>query len=250
MAWRRACRGLDRVQMDGNEQAAPATPAAPGGELDALAVTRIVVRPMASPLPIGFFATAIATSMVACLELNIFKAADHQAVAYVMLSAFVLQIIVAIAALAARDTLVASLMATFAGAWLVDGLISLTSPLGSQHVLAAYFIIFSLFLVMMAVAARFKRAIFIVLVLSVPHFFFFGISSLTGTTWQADMAGVFGFAVAIAALYTAFALLLEDAHDTSKLPIGRSGAALTALHGSLADQLEGIENSAGVRRSL
>ena len=105
---------------------------------------------MASPLPIGFFATAIATSMVACLELNIFKAADHQAVAYVMLSAFVLQIIVAIAALAARDTLVASLMATFAGAWLVDGLISLTSPLGSQHVLAAYFIIFSLFLVMMA----------------------------------------------------------------------------------------------------
>jgi hypothetical protein len=52
------------------------------------------------------------------------------------------------------------------------------------------------------------------------------------------------------AVYTAFALLLEDTHGREVLPIGRFGGARQATHGTLADELRGIERQAGARRTL
>jgi hypothetical protein len=57
-------------------------------------------------------------------------------------------------------------------------------------------------------------------------------------------------ALAAVALYTAFALLLEDSRGREVLPIGRLAMARHATHGSLAMQLRDIERQAGVRRTL
>jgi uncharacterized protein len=61
---------------------------------------------------------------------------------------------------------------------------------------------------------------------------------------------VLGFLLAAVAIYTAFALLLEDSRDHEVLPIGRLGAARQATHGTLAVELHGIERQPGVRRTL
>jgi hypothetical protein len=61
---------------------------------------------------------------------------------------------------------------------------------------------------------------------------------------------VLGFLLAAVALYTAFALLMEDSRGHEVLPIGRFGAARQATHGTLADELRGIERQPGVRRTL
>jgi uncharacterized protein len=66
----------------------------------------------------------------------------------------------------------------------------------------------------------------------------------------AQAGAVLGFLLAAVALYTAFALLLEDSRGREVLPIGRLGAARQATEGTLADELRGIERQPGVRRTL
>lgn len=61
---------------------------------------------------------------------------------------------------------------------------------------------------------------------------------------------VLGFLLAAVAMYTAFALLIEDSRGREVLPIGRLGAAREATHGTLAVELSGIERQPGVRRTL
>ena len=228
----------------------------PSGLLDGLPpaphphhITRIVLRPSASPMPLGFFTVAIATCMISSLQAHILAIADRQAVAYVVFPAFVLQIIVALFALMDRDTIAATVMASFAATWLVDTLIFLTNPVGASQTLAVFFFVFSAFVVMMAIAAFPKRALFVVLIVAVPRFLASGFAQATGSSWVSTLAGVLGFTLA-AVSHTAWALLLEDVKGRTVLPIGRQGAARVAIEGDLAAQLEGIEHGAGVRRSL
>ena len=64
------------------------------------------------------------------------------------------------------------------------------------------------------------------------------------------VAAVLGFLLAAVAMYTAFALLMEDSRGREVLPIGRLAMARHATHGNLAMQLRDIERQAGVRRTL
>jgi hypothetical protein len=70
------------------------------------------------------------------------------------------------------------------------------------------------------------------------------------TASSAPAVRVLGFLLAAVAMYTAFALLMEDSRGREVLPIGRLGMARQATHGSLAIQLRDIERQAGVRRTL
>ena len=213
-------------------------------------ITRIVLRPGASPMPLGFFTVAIATCMLSALQTHILAAGDRRAVAYVVLPAFVLQIIVTIRAFSDRDTVAATLMASFAATWLIDSLMFLADPAGAAQTLAIFFFTFSAFVIMMAFAARPKKALFAVLAVAVPRFLALGFAEATGSWWVSTLAGVLGFALAAVSTYTAWALLLEDVRGRTVLPIGRQGPARDAIEGDLAAQLAGIEHGAGVRRSL
>ena len=77
-----------------------------------------------------------------------------------------------------------------------------------------------------------------------------GIAELTVIRSVSQAAAVPGFLLTAVALYTAFALLLEDSRGHEVLPVGRLGPARHATHDNPAFQLRDIERQAGIRRTL
>jgi succinate-acetate transporter protein len=211
---------------------------------------RIMLRPMASPMPLGFYTIAIATIMISSLQLGIIGPGERRNVALIILPAFVLQLIVGIACIAARDAIATTLMTSVAGSWLADALIYLFGTPDKSAASAVFFFVFAGFVAMMATAARPKAALFAVLVVAVPRFFFSGLAVATGNEALTKTAGVFGYVLACVAIYTAWALLLEDVRGHTVLPVGRTGPAREAIEGPLAAQLAGYEHLAGIRRTL
>ncbi|MFJ9642186.1 GPR1/FUN34/YaaH family transporter [Streptomyces sp. NPDC004244] len=228
-------------------------PAAPPGrrfEPDLRSMTRINLRPIASPMPLGFFTVAIASVMTACLQLGILDPADRRAVALCVLPAFALQLLVSVLAFLARDVIAATLMGTFAGSWLAYALVIGTGAAGGLKVLGVFNLAFLCFGALMAAVTRPKRALWVVLVVSLPRWAATGLSGLTGAEWLTYASGALGLLVALAATYAAYALMLEDMRSEEVLPIGRSGPAHTAVEGDLSVQLRNLERQAGVRRTL
>ncbi len=228
----------------------------PGGgpgrrfEPDLRSMTRINLRPIASPMPLGFFTVAIASVMTGCLQLGVLDTPDRRAVALCVLPAFALQFLVSILAFGARDVIAATLMGVFAGSWLAYALVMGTGAHGGPEVLGVFNLAFLCFGALMAAVTRPKRALWLVLMVSLPRWAATGIGGLTGTEWLTQTAGTLGILVALVSTYAAFALMLEDMRSEEVLPIGRSGPAHHALEGDLAVQLRNIERQAGVRRTL
>ena len=80
---------------------------------------------------------------------------------------------------------------------------------------------FAVFAAFMLASALPKRALAAVLVVAVPRFLFAGVAELTGSQALSQAGAVLGFLLAGVALYTAFALLMEDSRGHEVLPIGR-----------------------------
>ncbi|MCB5168811.1 GPR1/FUN34/YaaH family transporter [Streptomyces bambusae] len=219
-------------------------------EPDLRAMTRINLRPMASPMPLGFFTVAIASVMTGCLQLGVFDEAERPAVALCVLPAFVLQFLVSILAFAARDVVAATLMGVFAGSWLAYALVMGAGAAGGTRVLGVFNLAFLALGALMAAVTRPKRALWAVIVVSLPRWAATGLGGLTGAEALTRTAGALGLVVAVAAGYAAFALMLEDMRSEEVLPIGRSGPAHHAVEGDLAVQLRNLERQAGVRRTL
>jgi uncharacterized protein len=219
-------------------------------EPDLRSVTRIVLRPIGSPLPLGFFTVAIDSVLVSALQWGLLPAVDGRAVALIVFPAFVVQVIVGIFAFLGRDSIAATLMMSFATTWLIDALIFYADPPGAAAAIGIFFIVFSVFAAFMLASALPKRALAAVLVVAVPRFLIAGIAELTGRPGIAQAGAVLGFLLAAVAMYTAFALLMEDSRGREVLPIGRLAMAHHATHGSLAMQLRDIERQADVRRTL
>lgn len=239
--------GADRADDAGDGPAAP-----PGRrfEPDLRSMTRINLRPIASPMPLGFFTVAIASVMTACLQLGVLDTTDRRAVALCVLPAFALQLLVSVLAFLARDVIAATLMGTFAGSWLAYALVMGTGAAGGLRALGVFNLAFLCFGALMAAVTRPKRALWVVLVVSLPRWAATGLSGLTGAEWLTYTSGALGLLVALAATYAAYALMLEDMRSEEVLPIGRSGPAHTAVEGDLSVQLRNLERQAGVRRTL
>ena len=219
-------------------------------EPDLRSMTRIVLRPIGSPMPLGFFTVAIDSVLVSALQWGLLPGVDRRAVALIVFPAFVVQVIVGIFAFHGRDSIAATLMMSFATTWLVDALIFYADPPGATAALGIFFVVFAVFAAFMLASAFPKRALAAVLVVAVPRFLVAGVAELTGIQALSQAGAVLGFLLAAVALYTAFALLMEDSRGREVLPIGRLGMARHATHGSLAMQLRDIERQAGVRRTL
>ncbi|MEV4613114.1 GPR1/FUN34/YaaH family transporter [Kitasatospora sp. NPDC049258] len=219
-------------------------------EPDLRGMTRINLRPIASPMPLGFYTVGIASVMVGCFQLGVFEDGARRAVGLAILPAFVLQLVVAVFALGARDALAATLMACFSGLWLASSLVLVVDPVGGTSVLGVLNATFALFALMMAAVAGRKRALWLVLCTAVPRFAVAALSNLTGVAGLGTLSGALGLLLAAVALYTAFALMLEDMRGEEVLPIGRSGPAHHAVEGDLTVQLRDLERQAGVRRTL
>ena len=95
-------------------------------------MTRVVLRPLASPLPLGFLALAAATLLTSGLQLG-WLAPDQQRPVALGLLAFVfpLQLLTSILGYLSRDGVAGTGMGILAGTWLTTGLLQLTSPPGA-----------------------------------------------------------------------------------------------------------------------
>src|SRR3954451_2093414 len=85
--------------------------------------TRIVLRPIGSPLPLGLLALACAGLLLSLEQLGTFTTAtDLRTIAIVLLGFSVpLMLIASIFSFLARDTVAGSALGLFAGAWLASG---------------------------------------------------------------------------------------------------------------------------------
>jgi uncharacterized protein len=139
----------------GVEPATVVDPARIEHELQAM--TRIVLRPIGSPLPLGYFTVAIDNVLVSTLQWGLLPTADHRAVALIVLPALVVQAIVGILAFGARDSIAATMMLSFATTWLVDTLVFYLDPPGAAAALGIFYIVFAVFLSFMLASAYLKR---------------------------------------------------------------------------------------------
>ncbi|MFI6847712.1 GPR1/FUN34/YaaH family transporter [Kitasatospora sp. NBC_00085] len=235
---------------DGGQAGRPDAPPERRFEPDLRSMTRINLRPIASPMPLGFFTVAIASVMTGCMQLGLFETEARGAVALCVLPAFALQFLVSILAFGARDVIAATLMGVFAGSWLAYGLVMFSGAPDGLRVLGVFNLALLCFGALMTAVTRPKRALWLVLLVSLPRWATTGLSGLTGAEWLTRTSGALGLVVALVAMYTAFALMLEDMRSEEVLPIGRSGPAHAAFEGGLAVQLRNLERQAGVRRTL
>jgi uncharacterized protein len=217
------------------------------------AATRIVLRPIGNPLPLGFLALAGGTLMVSGFQLGWLKPALGQDVAMILIGfVFPLQLLAAVFGFLGRDVVAGTGMGILAGTWLSVGLVTLTSPPGSTSDALGLFLLIAAaaMLVPASAAGMGKLVAFAVLATTALRFATTGLHQLTASgTWE-DVAGVTGLVLCALAVYAALALALEDAAGETRLPMLRRGRGLASLEGGLDDQLAHIEREAGVRQQL
>jgi succinate-acetate transporter protein len=186
--------------------------------------TRVVLRPIANPLPLGFLALAGGTLVLAGLQLGWVKASEGHDVALILI-AFVspLQLVACVFGYLGRDVVAGTAMGVLAGTWLAVALVTLGAPAGSTSDALGLLLLLSA--VAMAVPASAattgKLAAAAVLSTTVLRFAVTGIYELTGSSGWKDVAGIVGLVLCAVAVYAALAFALEDAMQRAVLPVGR-----------------------------
>jgi uncharacterized protein len=215
-------------------------------------VTRVVLRPIANPLPLGFLALAVATVAFASVQLSwVPQDQGHTVALGVFVLTVPLQFLAAVMGFLARDPVAATGMGILSGTWAAACLATLTSPPGSaSEGLGVILLMSAACLLVPAVAARTKAVPALVIFTSAIRFAVTGIAEIDGgTTWM-QAAGWVGIALAVLSGYAALALEVEGSESRTVLPLGRTGASKRAVDGRLADQVEKVATEPGVRQQL
>jgi succinate-acetate transporter protein len=205
---------------------------------------RIVFRPLASGLPLGFFAFGLGMAVLGAEGVGWVKGEDVHA-AGLLLAAYVfpLELLATIVAFLARDTMGATALGLFTTSWLAIGLATLNAQPGqTSYALGIFLLWFSLTIVLIAAAGiTTKPLISIVMLIAVGRGVLSGIYELTGATGLERAAGWVSWVIALAALYGGLAFALEDSRGHEILPTFRHGTA-DAIEGGLDEQLEQVES--------
>jgi succinate-acetate transporter protein len=232
----------------GNPAPGPAIPVANRG-----AEARIVLRPLANPLPLGFLALAAGTLLLAGLQLGWLGAEEGQSVALALLAfVFPLQLLASIFGYLCRDIVAGTGMGVLSGTWLTISLVMLTSPPGSTSDALGLFLLLAFVAMLIPASAASLGKLIPAAVLGTAglRFGVTGIYELSASSTWEDIAGVVGLALCALALYTALAMALEDAQRRTVLPLGRRATGRAAMEGGLGDHDSDLEREAGVREQL
>lgn len=187
--------------------------------------TRVVLRPVASPLPLGFLALGVATVAFASLQLAWIPPSEGRTVALgVLVLTVPLQLLAAVMGFLARDAVAATGMGILSGTWGAVCLATLTSPPGAaSEGLGVILLCSSVALLVPAVSARSKLVPALVILTSAVRFAVTGIAQLDGGESWLRVAGWTGLVLAALSTYAALALELEATAGRTVLPLGRSG---------------------------
>ena len=213
----------------------------------------IFVRPLGSPVVLGFFAFAVGMFMLGVQSLHWVNGSEYDTVGFVLIAfVFPLELIAGIIAFFTRDTLAATVLSLFATSWLLLGLLLATSPPHElSHAAGFYLFVFSSATLSLAIVAVMGKPLFaLLLTLSTARAILAGIHEFSGGQTVNGAAGVVALTLCAIAVYGGLALLFEDVLQQTRLPVFRRGAARTAMEGDLGAQLRRLEGEAGVRQQL
>jgi uncharacterized protein len=216
-------------------------------------MTRIVLRPVASSLPMGFFAFGVGTVLLTSLELKWVPAAEGKELMTMALAFVVpLEALAGILAFLARDVGAATGLSVLAAAWAATSVtVRAAPPGGSSPALGIFLLTLATMMIVMCAGAIHSKPLFgVLLLIGASRFAITGVNQIYGGAALQTVAGWIGVLLAVFALYGGLALLLEDAQQRTVLPLGRRGRARTSLEGGLEHQLHQAEREAGVRRQL
>jgi succinate-acetate transporter protein len=216
-------------------------------------MTRIVLRPVASSLPLGFFAFGTGTILLTALELRWVPLAQTPAL-MIMVLAFVvpLQFLAGIFGLLARDAGAGTALSLLGAAWAATSLTLLTGRPGTRSVALAIFLLMlaAVMLVLAGASAKGKPLFGVLLAAGAARFALTGVYQAYGWQPLETISGWVGLPLAVFSLYGGLALLLEEGTQRMVLPVGRRGRARASLEGDLGQQIRDTEREAGVRRQL
>jgi uncharacterized protein len=188
---------------------------------------RVVLRPVATPLPLGFLALVLATTVFSAVQLGWVGPDQGRVAAITAVAATVpLQFAVAVLGFLARDPVAVTGMGLLAGTWAVVGFTTLTSVPGTVSPGLGVLLLTAGvgMLVPAAGAVSGKIAPALVMALAGCRFAVTGVYQLDGSAAWKAAAGWTGLVLAVVALYTALALQLEGGGERTVLPVGRRGA--------------------------
>jgi len=217
------------------------------------ALTRIVVRPIASPTGLGLFGLAAATLVVSGLQLGWVDKGEGDKVGLILIAfPFLAQLLASIWSTLARDGVAMTGMGVLALTWLSVGLVLLSSAPGEKSdALGLLLLLSSVAMLLTAlVASLSKLAVAAVFVTAAVRFALTALDELTGNEFWENAAGIVGLALFALAIYGALAAELEDAQGETVLPLGRRMKGRLALDGSLDEQMKKAPNEPGVRQQL
>lgn len=220
---------------------------------DAEAISRVTLRPIASPLPLGFLALAVATFTLAGLQLGWIGSAQQRDAGLVILTfAVPLQGLSTVYGFLARDSAAGTGMALQAGGWLSIGAVTFSGRPGQTSGALGLLLVGAgtVLLVPAATAAMSKILASMVMALTAVRFYLTGTYELSASAGWKEAAGITGLILAAVALYAGLAFELEDSRRATVLPTLRHGPGRKALAGNLPDEIAGVQHEAGVRRKL
>jgi succinate-acetate transporter protein len=230
-----------------------ATPGEAAAREELAGRARIVLRPLAGPLALGFFGLAAATFILAGLQLGWAAPSEGPQVAVCVLAFTVpLQFTASIFGFLARDGVAATGMGLLSGIWAATGLVLLTAkPGATSNALGLFLVIAGVAMWAPASAAAAGKIVpSLVLGTAGLRFVLTGIYEISGSeTWK-HVAGIVGLILAALAVYAAYAAELEDVLKRPVLPLGRRGKGREALEGTYAQQVASLSHEPGIRQQL
>lgn len=217
------------------------------------AATRIFLRPIATPFPLGFFALATASLLTAGAELSWFSSSGQTLVALGLVGfAFPLQMLASVFGFLGRDTVAATGFGVQGVTWGVVGAAMLMSGPGhTSGVIGVLLFASSAWVGLCALGASLgKLGPALVLALTSARFLVTGLYEVTANAGVEHAAAIVGLVLVAAVGYVSFALEVENLQRRTILPLLRRGRGREALHGDLAVQTRTVHREAGVREQL
>ena len=215
--------------------------------------TRIVLRPIASPLPLAFLGLVVGSLLISALQLHWVPPAQRHELAIGVLAFTVpVQLIACLYGFLCRDVAASTGVGVLSGTWATLGVSLLTSsPATTDPGLGVMLVVAAGALLIPATAALTSKVVAaLVLVLAAVRFAISGGYELTGhQVWQ-YASGVCGIVVAGIAAYAALAAEVDSATRRNLLPMLRPPHGQRAVSGRLPEQVQTLGREAGVREQL
>jgi len=215
--------------------------------------TRVVLRPLASPLALGFLGLAGATFTVSALNLGWVEPAEGAQVALIVIAFTVpLQFLASVLGFLARDGVAATGMGLLSGIWLAQALVLRSSEPGSTSDALGFFLLIGGVAMLVPASAALGGKVVPALVLGTAalRFLVTGGYELDGGDGWKTAAGIVGLGLAALAVYAAWAAELEDVLKRPVLPLGRRALGREAAESGLAGSSLDLVREPGVRPQL